>query len=67
MTDHVLTLISAARDGLAAETVDAIRAALRHLGADVGRPDWLADRTVCYLPFADLNDDQADAAARAAG
>jgi len=65
MTDHVLTLISAARDGLAAETVDAIRAALRHLGADVGRPDWLADRTVCDLPFADLNDDQADAAARA--
>ena len=65
MTDHVLTLISAARDGLAAETVDAIRAALRHLGADVGRPDWLADRTVCDLAFADLNDDQADAAARA--
>ena len=65
MTDHVLTLISATRDGLAAETVDAIRAALRHLGADVGRPDWLADRTVCDLPFADLNDDQADAAARA--
>jgi len=65
MTDHVLTLISASRDGLTAETVDAIREALRHLGADVGRPDWLAERTVCDLPFADLNDDQADAAARA--
>lgn len=65
MTDHVLTLISAVRDGLAAETVDAIRDALRHLGADVDRPDWLAPRTVCDIPFADLNDDQADAAARA--
>ncbi|MDB5360462.1 MAG: serB [Rhodospirillales bacterium] len=65
MTDHVLTLISAVRDGLAAETVDAIGDALGNLGADVGRPDWLAPRTVCDLPFADLNDDQADAAARA--
>jgi phosphoserine phosphatase len=65
MTDHVLTLISAVRDGLAAETVDAIRDALRNLGADVDRPDWLAERTVCDIPFADLNDDQADAAARA--
>lgn len=65
MTDHVLTLISAARDGLAAETVDAIRDALTHLGADAGRPDWLAPGTVCDLPFSDLNDDQADAAARA--
>ena len=65
MTDHVLTLISAVRDGLAAEAVDAIRDALRNLGADVGRPDWLAPRTVCDLPFAALNDDQADAAARA--
>jgi len=65
MTDHVLTLISARRDGLAAETVEAIRAALGKLGADVGRPDWLCDRTACDLPFADLNDDQADAAARA--
>jgi len=65
MTDHVLTLISATRDGLAAETVDAIGDAMKHLGADVGRPDWLAPGTVCDLPFADLNDDQADAAARA--
>ena len=65
MTDHVLTLISADRDGLAAETVDAIGDALRNLGADVARPDWLAERTVCDLPFAELNDDQADAAARA--
>ena len=65
MTDHVLTLISATRDGLAAETVDAIRDAMRNLGADVGRPDWLAAGMVCDLGFADLNDDQADAAARA--
>ncbi|HEV2675173.1 MAG TPA: phosphoserine phosphatase SerB [Aliidongia sp.] len=65
MTDHVLTLIAAARDGLAAETVDAIADALRHLGADVGRPDWLAPGTACDVPFAELNDDQADAAARA--
>jgi phosphoserine phosphatase len=65
MTDQVLTLISAVRDGLAAETVDAICDALGNLGADVGRPDWLAPRTVCDLPFTDLNDDQADAAARA--
>jgi phosphoserine phosphatase len=64
MTDHVLTLISAERDGLSAETVDAIAEALERLGADVGRPDWLAERTVCDLAFADLNDDQADAAAR---
>ena len=65
MTDQVLTLISAVRDGLAAETVDVLCDALRHLGADVGRPDWLAPRTVCDLPFTDLNEDQADAAARA--
>jgi len=65
MTDHVLTLISATRDGLAAETVDAIRDAMSNLGADVGRPDWLATGMVCDLAFADLNDDQADAAARA--
>jgi phosphoserine phosphatase len=65
MTDHVLTLISADRDGLAPETVDAIRAALRHLGADVAPPDWLAPGMACDLPFGELNDDQADAAARA--
>ncbi|GGF01198.1 phosphoserine phosphatase SerB [Aliidongia dinghuensis] len=65
MTEHVLTLIAAARGGLAAETVDAIAAALARLGADVGRPDWLDEHRVCDLPFADLNDDQADAAARA--
>ena len=65
MTDHVLTLISAVRDGLAATTVDAIGDALGRLGADVGQPDWLAPGTVCDLPFAELNDDQADAAARA--
>ncbi|HLZ67145.1 MAG TPA: phosphoserine phosphatase SerB [Aliidongia sp.] len=65
MTDHVLTLIAAERGGLAAETVDAIREALRNLGADVARPDWLAEATACDLPFAELNDDQADAAARA--
>jgi phosphoserine phosphatase len=65
MTDHVLTLISAVPDGFAAETVDAIADALVRLGADVGRPDWLAERRVCDLLFADLNDDQADAAARA--
>ena len=65
MTDHVLTLISAVPGGLAAETVDGIGAALVRLGAHIGRADWLDERTVCDLPFADLNDDQADAAARA--
>jgi phosphoserine phosphatase len=64
-TDHILTLIAADRGGLAAEAVDAIRDALRNLGADVARPDWLAEGTACDLAFDELNDDQADAAARA--
>jgi phosphoserine phosphatase len=61
MTLHVVTLI--------AETLDptlmpALGAALERLGAEVGRPRWLAPGSVCDLDFTDLDPDQADAAAR---
>ena len=55
---------------MSAATVGAVRAALAQLGADVGSPLWL-DRpdtsgTACDLPFAGLDPDQADSAARGA-
>ena len=64
MTDQVLTLIAARRDDLSVSTVDAVRAALKQLGADVAPADWLSPGTACDLPFGELHADQADAAAR---
>jgi phosphoserine phosphatase len=66
MLEHVVTLIGKAEGGLAEEAVLAVRDALGRLGAETGRPDWLAPATACDLPFGDLHPDQADAAARAA-
>ncbi|WP_207481618.1 phosphoserine phosphatase SerB [Arenibaculum pallidiluteum] len=62
--DLVLTLIAAPeRADLDDSTVSAARAALRDLGAEVGRPDWLAAGIACDLPFGGLAIDQALAAA----
>ncbi len=65
MTDHVVTLIAAPGETLDAALIDDARAALFRLGAELGAPDWLAPDAVCDLPYADLNDDQAEAALRA--
>ena len=81
----VLTLIAAPRveipgpgslgrfpDGvpLAADAIDAVRAALNALGAETAPPDWLdtpeAAGSACDVGFDGLATDQADAAARAA-
>jgi phosphoserine phosphatase len=65
MLDHVLTLIAApAAPPLAAALVEQVAGELRRLGALPGTQDWLAPERACDLPFRDLNDDQADAAAR---
>jgi phosphoserine phosphatase len=67
MAENVLTLIAAASatphiDQAAGAAIDA----LRRLGASVAARDWLAPGIACDIPFADLDSDQADAAARAA-
>jgi len=62
---HVLTLVAppgALAPALPARARDAIAA----LGADPGSPDWLAEAEAADLPFANLNPEQAVAAARAA-
>jgi phosphoserine phosphatase len=67
MTDCVLTLIAApAAEGRLAACVEAAGRALAQIGARVGAADWLDPGTACDLPFADLDPDQADAAARRA-
>jgi phosphoserine phosphatase len=67
MAENVLTLIAAASatlhmDRAAGAAIDT----LRRLGASVAARDWLAPGIACDIPFADLDSDQADAAARAA-
>jgi phosphoserine phosphatase len=67
MAENVLTLIAAASatphiDRAAGAAIDA----LRRLGASVAARDWLAPGIACDIPFADLDSDQAYAAARAA-
>jgi phosphoserine phosphatase len=57
----VLTLIATA---LAEDDVQVARVALESLGADCGRPDWLATGRACDLPFDGLAPEQAEAAAR---
>lgn len=44
----------------------AARSALQALGADTGKPDWLAPSVACDLPFDGLAPEQAEAAARQA-
>jgi phosphoserine phosphatase len=65
MSDHVMTLIAAEAGGpLSPGLIAELRQALHRLGADVAPPSWLKPDFVCDLDFTDLNDDQADAAAR---
>ncbi|MGB8839564.1 MAG: phosphoserine phosphatase SerB [Aliidongia sp.] len=65
MQNRVLTLI-AAESGtpLDPEIVAELRRILHGLGAEIGSPVWLKPGFVCDLDYADLHDDQADAAAR---
>ncbi len=61
MTDHVVTLIARQLDPA---LMAALAEALIRLGAETGRPRWLAPGQACDLDFMDLDPDQADAAAR---
>ncbi len=65
MSHQVLTLVAPA-GALSAEPVSRARAALQHLGAATGTPDWLAPGEAVDVPFEDLAPEQADAAARGA-
>jgi phosphoserine phosphatase len=67
MADNVLTLIAAASAAPQIDrAADAAIDALARLGARLAARDWLAPGIACDIPFADLDSDQADAAARAA-
>ena len=67
---HVLTLIAApasvAEAVLSPSLLPVMADALRALGAETGRPEWLAEREAVDLPFSGIAPDQASAAARAA-
>lgn len=60
----VVTLIAADGTALNVEMMEAVRDALRSLGAETGSLDWLAQDHACDIPFDDIAPDQADAAAR---
>ncbi|UFN51185.1 phosphoserine phosphatase SerB [Roseomonas sp. OT10] len=62
---HVLTLV-AAPGGLDRSHLATAADALRALGGEPGRPDWLAEATAADLPFTGIALDQAAAAARQA-
>lgn len=62
---HVLTLV-AAPGGLDRTHLATAADALRALGGEPGRPDWLAEATAADLPFAGIAPDQAVAAVRQA-
>jgi phosphoserine phosphatase len=65
MLDQILTLIAPEGGApLAPGLIAELRETLYRLGAEVGPPDWLQPDLVCDLAYADLNADQADAAAR---
>jgi phosphoserine phosphatase len=65
MPDRVLTLIAAGSGApLNPALVAELRRILHGLGAEIGSPVWLKPGFVCDLDYADLHDDQADAAAR---
>src|ERR1700730_13677052 len=67
MAESVMTLIAATSASSCIDTaVAAVVEALRRLGASVALRDWLAPGIACDIPFADLDTDPADAAARAA-
>tara|TARA_R110000772_G_scaffold268571_1_gene396507 strand:+ start:256238 stop:257140 length:903 start_codon:yes stop_codon:yes gene_type:complete len=62
--EFVVTLIAAPDDELDAGIVAEAAARLNALGAETGRPDWLAEGLACDLGFDGLSADQADAAVR---
>ena len=62
--EFVVTLIAAPGDELDAGIVAEAAARLNALGAETGRPDWLAEGLACDLGFDGLSADQADAAVR---
>jgi phosphoserine phosphatase len=62
----VVTLIAAPGGDLDAGIVAEAAARLNGLGAETGRPDWLAESAACDLEFEGLSPDQADAAVRMA-
>lgn len=64
--DRVLTLIAAPGSAALTEArVAAVRAALGTLGAEHGRPRWLAEGEACDIPFTGLAPEQAEGQARA--
>ncbi|PIW26797.1 MAG: phosphoserine phosphatase SerB [Rhodospirillales bacterium CG15_BIG_FIL_POST_REV_8_21_14_020_66_15] len=64
--ESVVTLIAAPGGELDAGIVAETTARLNALGAETGRPDWLAPNRACDLGFDGLSPDQADAAVRMA-
>ena len=62
--EFVVTLIAAPGDELDAGIVAEAAVRLNALGAETGRPDWLAAGSACDLGFDGLSADQADAAVR---
>lgn len=60
----VVTLIAAPGKELDTGIVAEAAARLNGLGAETGRPDWLAEGLACDLGFDGLSADQADAAVR---
>src|SRR5690242_12304456 len=67
MSHSVLTVMAAASAAaLAEDAVELASAALGRLGAEVQGRNWLAPRAACDIAVADLDPDQADAAARLA-
>ena len=62
--EFVVTLIAAPGEELDAGIVAEAAARLNGLGAETGRPDWLAEGLACDLGFDGLSADQADAAVR---
>jgi phosphoserine phosphatase len=61
-----LTLTLIAAPGALGRAPIAAAAAIAGLGAEPGRPDFLAPDTACDIAFAELDPDQADAAVRGA-
>jgi phosphoserine phosphatase len=67
MSQSVLTVMAApAAEALAEAAVEAAAAGLQRLGAEIERRAWLAPGVACDIVIADLDPDQANAAARLA-
>lgn len=66
MPENVLTLIAPEATPELRDAAAVAREALGQLGAGTGAPRWLAADRACDITFAELDPDQADAAARRA-